>query len=185
VIGDAEFFLLDGRYYRDDDSAPDRQSMLGEGQMTWLKNVLKQSRATFKVIALPRPALAAYEEPSLGAWQRYPEGKAFIAWLMEQHITGVVFISGGLSKNELSWRKAAEASAEYPLLDLSSAPLSRGMVLSPELDNPARLESGGTDPSFGTVEFGGPRAQRFFTLRLRDAKGKVLIEKRAFATELR
>ncbi|MBS3776960.1 MAG: alkaline phosphatase D family protein [Bacteroidales bacterium] len=53
-IGDVDFFMLDGRYYR---SSPtlEKPDMLGEAQKEWLFEKLKQSDATFKVIASPVP----------------------------------------------------------------------------------------------------------------------------------
>src|SRR5690606_38407938 len=39
-IADAEFFLLDDRYHRDPNTSPDPQTMLGEGQLQWLKDSL-------------------------------------------------------------------------------------------------------------------------------------------------
>lgn len=182
TIGDAEFFLLDTRYYRDDDNAADRQSMLGEGQLAWLKKNLAESRATFKVIASPSPVLPR----NPGSWQSYPEGQTCIKWIRDQQIPGVVFISGGNLFGELSAIKPSEGSTDYPLFDLTSARVSPAEVAIQGFpDNPERVSEVITDANFGTIEFGGPRSQRFITLRLRDAKGNVRVEKRAFATELR
>ncbi len=192
VIADAEFFLLDPRYYRDADQDAARQNMLGEGQVAWLKNALTQSQATFKVIAVPNAVLAPYQQPMM-SWCNYPEGAAFIRWLLEKHISGVVFVSGAGSFGEISWRKPADENAEYPLMELTTSRLSsvRNELLTPESnaqrqqDNPQRMTDAVTDTNFAAVEFGGPRSQRFITLRLYDAKGTVRAEKRAFATQLR
>ena len=50
-LPDVQFFMLDNRYHRDPNEAPDRKTMLGEEQLEWLKDGLVRSRATFKVIA--------------------------------------------------------------------------------------------------------------------------------------
>jgi alkaline phosphatase D len=43
-IADVEFFMLDDRYHRDPNEAPDRTTMLGTGQLAWLRDSLKQAR---------------------------------------------------------------------------------------------------------------------------------------------
>jgi len=53
-IGDVDFFMLDGRYYRTDPQKSD-PSMLGAAQLNWLLAKLKASDATFKIIASPVP----------------------------------------------------------------------------------------------------------------------------------
>jgi alkaline phosphatase D len=53
-IGDVDFFMLDGRYYRSSPTVKN-PDMLGEAQKEWLFEKLKQSEATFKVIASPVP----------------------------------------------------------------------------------------------------------------------------------
>ncbi|MFO8001034.1 MAG: alkaline phosphatase D family protein, partial [Marinilabilia sp.] len=53
-IGDIDFFMLDGRYYRSSPTV-ENPDMLGEAQKEWLFEKLKQSEATFKVIASPVP----------------------------------------------------------------------------------------------------------------------------------
>lgn len=185
VISDAEFFLLDTRYYRDADTAADRRGMLGEGQLAWLKSSLQQSRATFKVIASPSPVLPRYAGAA-GSWMNYPEGQSFIQWLMNERIPGVVFVSGGTLFGELTLRRPAEGGTDYPLVDLSTARLSPAeAAIQGFPDNPDRMGDVVSEPNFATLDFGGPRSQRFITFRLRDAKGTIRVERRAFATELR
>lgn len=56
-IGDVDFFMLDGRYYREGSYIGDsyEPTMLGPVQKEWLKESLLNSKATFKVIASPVP----------------------------------------------------------------------------------------------------------------------------------
>ena len=51
--GEVEFFMVDGRYHRSPDTAPDdeKKRMLGDEQFAWLLEGLKASKAKFKVIA--------------------------------------------------------------------------------------------------------------------------------------
>ena len=53
-IGNVDFFMLDGRYYRSSPTV-ENPDMLGEAQKEWLFEKLKQSEATFKIIASPVP----------------------------------------------------------------------------------------------------------------------------------
>lgn len=50
--GDVDFFLLDGRYYRTPDKAPEdgTKTMLGPKQLTWLKREVIASKAVLKFI---------------------------------------------------------------------------------------------------------------------------------------
>jgi alkaline phosphatase D len=51
--GDAEFFLLDGRYHRSPNAMPNpaERAMFGAAQMQWLMESLRSSNATFKIVA--------------------------------------------------------------------------------------------------------------------------------------
>lgn len=51
--GEVDFFMVDGRYHRSPNKAPDddKKRMLGDAQFAWLIDGLKASRAKFKVIA--------------------------------------------------------------------------------------------------------------------------------------
>ncbi|MGH6921456.1 MAG: alkaline phosphatase D family protein, partial [Geminicoccaceae bacterium] len=51
--GHVDFFMLDGRYHRSPNDAPDngQKTMLGPAQLAWLKRELAGSDATFKFLA--------------------------------------------------------------------------------------------------------------------------------------
>ena len=62
--GDAEFFILDDRSFRDLTSlSAERKQILGEAQAKWLLESLKKSTATFKVIVMGSPFLNPVETP--------------------------------------------------------------------------------------------------------------------------
>jgi alkaline phosphatase D len=186
VIGDAEFFLLDDRTYRDPDADPARQTMLGAGQLAWLKKQLAASSATFKIIMDGNPALA--DETPSASWGHYPaERDGFVRWLFQQHVSGVLFASGGRPFGELTRRPADPTnSAEYPLFDLTSSPLA-GPVAGPETlaeSSPQRVGPPITVQNFGTLEFAGPLGHRHVTLRLCDDAGRVLLQQVLLAGQL-
>ncbi|OYU43045.1 MAG: phosphodiesterase, partial [Burkholderiales bacterium PBB4] len=80
-FGDADFFMLDNRWYRDDDKLNDKQRvMYGERQMRWLKNALLTSTARFKVIAGGSQSL--HKGARGDTWVDYPaERDAFLQFL--------------------------------------------------------------------------------------------------------
>jgi alkaline phosphatase D len=92
--GNIDFFLLDGRYYRDPNRATNLQhkTMLGARQLAWLKRELKASDAPLKVLV------------SGGEWQTHgtddswtsfaAERNEILGFLDENRIQGVLLVSG-------------------------------------------------------------------------------------------
>lgn len=117
--GDVQFFMLDGRYHRSPNKAPDGpgKTMFGAAQLAWLKRELLASKATFKILA------NGSEWESFGSDDSYSlfrhERDAFFAWIDEKRIDGVVLISGD-----------RHFSAGYHVLgrfvELSSGPFGSG-----------------------------------------------------------
>lgn len=100
-VADAEFFLLDDRWYRDSDR--DRSAgrvLYGPEQMRWLKNALLASRARFKFIAGGSQFLN--DRSRFEGWQHFPEERAdFLDWLKRNAVGGVIFLSGDRHRTEL------------------------------------------------------------------------------------
>jgi alkaline phosphatase D len=175
-FNDADFFLLDGRWYRDADRAPlgDEKSLLGAGQLRWLKNALAASTAPFKIIALGSQALN--EGATKEGWHHFPnERDAFVRWLTEARIDGVLFVSGDRHFTALyRW----DRDDAYPLHELTCSPLTAG---------PHRIEAGerqrmqrvvpGTlvegKRNFCTLDFRGPARGREITLTVFNSKGEA------------
>ena len=189
--------MLDPREHRDPAPAapagngaaanPPARSMLGAAQLDWLKQALHEElSANFKIIACGSPLLtndAAGPNPvqpmnddAWGAFQ--PEQGDFLAWLGQQHITGVVFVSGtNRGYGELTGIGEKQSPTHYPLLELTSSALAGNVAnagaaatVNPSSRNPV------VGNNFGTIDFGGDRFHRFITLRLRDAGGAVRAE---------
>ncbi len=185
-ISDVDFFLLDGRMYRDPETDPARKTMLGQRQLEWLKKGLKASDATFKIIACGSQTIADYSKSD--SWSHYPdEQQDFIKWLHKNQIGGVLFISGNRNLGELTIKKPAGGDADaYPLVELTSSPLAAKPAPDEVLavPNPDRSGDAVGENNFGTLDFGGPRGKRFVTLRLRDEAGKIKLEQTVFAGQL-
>jgi alkaline phosphatase D len=120
-IGDVDFFMLDGRYYRDDPKS-DNPSMLGQVQKKWLFEKLKSSKATFKVLASPVPWALGAKPGSLDPWQGYREEREQIFSFLETNkIDGVILISADRHRSD-AWK--IERENGYDLYEFESSKLT-------------------------------------------------------------
>lgn len=183
---DVDFFLLDGRFHRDADGARamDDKTMLGAGQLRWLKNALLASTATFRVIVSGSQMLKTVP-PRIEGWSHFArERQGFLDWLAENRVPGVVFLSGDRHHTVLT---RLPREGQYPLHELTCSPLTAGV------HGPARGEEmGDTDPAtlvtqrnFCGLEASGPWSERRLALRVFDATGRELWRRDFGARELR
>ena len=92
--GDVDFFMTDGRYYRDPNNQTNNpaKTMLGARQLAWLKQSLAESKARVKVLA------SGGEWQSYGtadSWTSFPrERDEIFDWIRARQIEGVILISG-------------------------------------------------------------------------------------------
>jgi alkaline phosphatase D len=186
-FGDVDFFLLDDRYHRSPNRAPDRpeKTMFGRDQLEWLKAALQGSRAPLKIVAGGSQfwnRVSRYE-----GWHRYPtEQKAFAAWLADQRIPGVLFVSGDRHFTELL---RVERPGAYPLYEFTSSPLTSRPWEAPdraERENPDVVA--GTlvgRRQFGMIRVSGPGNDRRVALESYDATGARLWRHEIRARDLR
>ncbi|HSA82539.1 MAG TPA: alkaline phosphatase D family protein [Geminicoccaceae bacterium] len=92
--GDIDFFMLDGRYRRSPNEAPDdgRKTMLGSAQLAWLKRELAASTATFKFLASGGEWQSRGRVDSWRSFRR--ERDELFRFIRDHRITGVVLLSG-------------------------------------------------------------------------------------------
>lgn len=124
--GDVDIFMLDGRWYRDpvDQADGPDKSMLGKLQLQWLKDGLKASRATFKLIANGSGWTTA--KGSRGdSWSAYlHERNGLFDFIANERIGGVVLLSGDAHVGELNaipW----SGRGGYDLYEIVSSPLAQ------------------------------------------------------------
>lgn len=120
-IGDVHFLMLDGRTYR---TAPgvDAPSMLGPEQKRWLLERLRNSRATFKVIASPVPFAPGTKPGSRDTWDGYAaEREEIFAWIETHRVGGVVLIAADRHRSD-AWR--IERPGAYDLYEFMSSRLT-------------------------------------------------------------
>lgn len=186
-IGDLELFMLDDRTYRDPDPEPatPEKTLLGQQQLQWLKDGLRASRATFKLIANGSRMLSERpSETSRGGegWHNFPhERAAFLQWLQIERIDGVFFLSGDIHYSYLTER---ERPGSYTLTELICSPLTSRVHPRPFPVNevPGTLV---TERNFCTLDISGPADQRVLTVSAWNAAGTRLWRERIPARALR
>ncbi|MCS6969233.1 MAG: alkaline phosphatase D family protein [Cytophagales bacterium] len=180
---DAEFFLLDNRYFRtaNDNHILPRQ-LLGEPQLNWLINALIASKATFKFVVIGCQVLNPAQV--FENYSTYPEERArLLKAIREANIKGVFFLSGDRHHTELTMLQ--ENNRVYPLYDLTVSPLTAGPATN--VNEPNTLRVPGTmvnDRNFATIEVTGPRNDRKMTIRVFDYTGKQHWSKEITAKEI-
>ena len=133
VWGDAAFFLMDDRTYRDDtaldqDNHPHKTAW-GDRQFNWLKQSLLHSKALrnyrFKFIVtggqVIQTAVKTMRSESHELYRR--EREELIDFIKANNITGVVFLTGDVHHTGLYRRPLSETQSIY---ELTSSPLSSG-----------------------------------------------------------
>ncbi|QYY36250.1 alkaline phosphatase D family protein [Ruficoccus sp. ZRK36] len=167
--GDAEFFILDDRSFRDLTSLSDeRKQVLGKQQTNWLIQALRKSTATFKVVVMGSPMLNPAENPGhfIAAPQERNDLIQQITWA---EIEGLFFVSGGKDFGELTKmvRSAAPDVYELTLGPLTGRPAEETSEL-----NYFRVP--GTtvfERQFATLSFHGAEGSRQLTVTVYDADG--------------
>jgi alkaline phosphatase D len=181
---DVEFFLLDDRYHRSPNNAPDdaAKTMFGTDQLQWLKDGLVSSIAPFKIVVNGNQIL----NPILGGetFSNYAsEYRDLLRFIKEQRIPGVVFLSGDRHLSELI---VLRDSSSYPLYDYTSSSLTAGLATYKE-NNPAIVPGTLVNDAhtFGILKFSGPRTDRTLTMECWDHKGTLRWTYEIKASQLR
>ena len=138
TVADVDIFVLDTRWYRSpmQDGDDEGKTMLGEEQLLWLMNGLKQSAAPFKMIFSSVSFNDYGGDTSSGrrgfdSWMGYKfERSKFLSFIEENQIQGVLVFSGDQhypSAHILNWQaplnsiSQTDTSIVYSLSDLGSA----------------------------------------------------------------
>ena len=196
---DVEFFLLDDRYHRSPNLAPNDESktMFGKEQLQWLKDALTNSmenrNINFRIVVNGNQVLNTNGEFAETLPQQYThEYINLMSYIKQNKISGIVFLSGDRHHTELI---VQHDSTFYPLYDFTSSALTSG--LNPlksrdgtpinEFTNPQRVEGTLVNDkhNFGMLKFGGKRTERIVTLECYDLTGALRWTKEIKANELR
>ncbi len=89
-----DFFMLDDRYHRTPNGAPEdgKKTMLGARQLAWLKQSLSESKAVFKVIAAGSEWQTRTQDDGWASFAR--EREEIFSYIRRQNLENVLFISG-------------------------------------------------------------------------------------------
>jgi alkaline phosphatase D len=116
-LGDVDFFMTDGRFYREKKD----KTMLGPDQKKWLLEELAAARGKFKVIASGTMwadgADKGGKDSWAGPWARDERDEIFDL-INERKINGVILISGDRHRSDI-WK--IERPGGYPLYEFVSA----------------------------------------------------------------
>ena len=176
-IAQVECFFLDGRSYRDPSDQPDGSSktQLGSLQKAWLKQSLRESDATFKLLIAGGGWATNGGDKLDESWGAYRhERDEIFDFIRDERIGGVVLLSGDVHRGELN-AIPRRAKGGYDFTELVSSPLAQPTrSANDNLQAEARLRppyDGGSN--FGLLEFD---AKGGLTLNLHDVQGRPVWE---------
>ena len=168
AIGDVEFFMLDGRYYRTK-SRVTNPSMLGDAQKIWLFKKLKSSKATFKVLASPVPWSYGAKPGSRDPWQGYKtEREQIFSFLESNRIDGVILISADRHRSDI-WK--IERPNGYRLYEFESSKLTN---IHTHKIMPGSLFGYNKKCSFGLLQFDTAAADPQVTYKIINIDKEVI-----------
>lgn len=171
---DADFFMMDDRFYRSPDKAVDdgTKTMLGQEQLAWLKDCLLSSEATFKIIVCGNQVLD--ENTIYESYNFYKKERTDILdFIRLNKVSGVLFLSGDMHHTELLKK---EIPGFYTLYDFTSSSLTAGLNPPSMLNNPQLLPNTlVTDRhGFGMLRFSGKKNDRVLTMEAFDTNGSSM-----------
>jgi alkaline phosphatase D len=126
--GDVDFFVVDGRYYRDPNELPDddKKRKLGDAQFEWLLNGLKNSTAKFKIIA----SGSVLHHSKVDGWRIFTFSRHRLFDAIKKHkISGVMYIGGDMHQS-LVWQHHESDRVGYPMIEIMSSGITNGKDLS-------------------------------------------------------
>ena len=174
---DAEFFLLDNRYYRDPNTlkSKDPKTMLGKKQLDWLKKALVFSKARFKFIVMGGQFLNTaryYETYSNNGFDK--ERLNIIDFIYKENLKNVIFLTGDRHMTEIS---LLDNGKNFPKIwDITVSPFTSGPNTHAENEN-NRLRLPGTlimERNFAIFNFVGKGNERHIKIDFYDQKGKQI-----------
>jgi alkaline phosphatase D len=169
--GDAQFFLLDNRSYRNPNyMRTAEKTILGREQLDWLIESLASSTARFKFVCIGGQVLN-----SATVFENYinlapGERDEILDRIFAEGIKNVIFLTGDRHHSEMS--KLSRNG--ITLYDFTVSPLTAGTHDAVDEKNQYRMEGSHlSDRNFGIIEISGERTARKVKFSLIDEDGKV------------
>ena len=166
-IGDVDFFMLDGRFYRTNPYAG-APTMLGPAQKHWLFDRVRQSTATFKVLVSPVPWSFNTKGDAVDTWNGFrAERNEVFDFLAENQIEGVILLSADRHRSDA---RRIERPNGYPLYEFESSRLTNQAV---HRLVPGALFGYNEKQSFGLLTFDTTADDPTVTFRIVSVDGDV------------
>jgi alkaline phosphatase D len=173
--GDAQFFLLDDRYFRSPNKKKTgTRTILGEEQLEWLLDALVSSQATFKFVCIGGQVINSAAVSETHANIAPEERERMLQTIAKEGIKNVFFLTGDRHHSEFSHF----TQSGIHIYDFTVSPLTASAYNASEEINTFR-EKGSYigQRNFGLMELSGPRTARVVKLSLLDVEGKLLWSK--------
>lgn len=170
--GDAQFFVLDDRYFRDpNNKKTSTRSILGETQLSWFLDALVSSKAKFKFVMIGGQVVndaAVYENyANIAPFER----SRILNTIVEEEVKNVIFLTGDRHHSELSLFE----KNGIKIYDITSSPLTSGSHDASDEPNTLRVKGSHIGiRNFCTLTLSGKRTERKASLNFYDADGKEL-----------
>ena len=179
---DVDFFITDDRWWRSADEMPDSldgkpnpdKRMLGKVQMEWLKNALMYSGAVFKIVVTGGQVLNPVSP--FDKLRDFPvEYDELINFITDNHINGVVFLSGDRHHSEII---KIDRPGTYSLYDITVSPLtsSTHKFGGPEINNPYRVLGLDQKQNYARISISGKLNERKLKVEYIGVHGEKLDE---------
>jgi alkaline phosphatase D len=172
---DAEFFLLDNRYFRTPNHCKTcERTSLGKEQLEWFIGALAASRAPFKFVAIGGQVLTTDNHEESAFFLFPAERDSIISRIERENIKGVIFLTGDKHFTELSAVKNKVGNWMY---DLTSSALTSGAFADAANKTTNDYRVPGTivaENNFAMLRFSGPRLARELAISVYNAQGKEM-----------
>jgi len=174
---DADFFMLDNRYYRDPNNltSKENKTILGKKQLEWLKKALTFSKAKWKFIVMGGQFLntaRAYETYSNNGFDK--ERLDIIDFIYKEKLKNVIFLTGDRHMTEIS---LLDEGKKFPKIwDITVSPFTSGPNTHAE-NEPNRLRVANTlimERNFAIFSIEGEGTERHIKITFYDQKGKEI-----------
>lgn len=167
---DCQYFMVDNRWYRTSAIMDDRH-IIGEPQLTWLKESLLYSKSTFKFICIGGQFIndaAVFENHAT-----YPEERQdLIDFIDKNQIKNVVFFTGDRHHSEISLLTTQNG---INIFDITSSALTSGSAPHYDEQNHQRIPGSMIGQrNYALVKISGTPMERKLTVHFKDSNGNSL-----------
>lgn len=166
---DADFFLMDNRWYRTPQSP--NGEILGEKQLNWLIEALRYSNATFKFVCIGGQTLS--DARVFENHINYTAERQKLLDAIDQYkIKGVVFLTGDRHHSELT---AWTSPSGIKVYDITSSALTSSTSMHLDEANTGRVDGSMVGVrNYAKIVVSGGKGERKILLEFKNAGGDIL-----------